>query len=72
MKGEELLHVLEGAVEVTLPLNSGPTSTQLNSGSIFGVPKAVWRFHAALAATFEFSATPGKSEHSTAADPRAV
>ena len=71
-EGEELLHVLQGAVEVTLLLDSGPASTRLDAGSIFVVPTGVWHSHTALSATVEFGATPGKSEHSTAADPRAV
>jgi len=68
--GEELLHVLEGAVEVTLLLDSGPVSMQLVAGSIFVVPTGVWHSHTALAATIEFGATPGAIEHSTADDPR--
>jgi quercetin dioxygenase-like cupin family protein len=73
-EGEELLHVLEGAVEVTLLLDSGPVSRRLDAGSIFVVPRGVWHAHTALAATVEFGATPDQShsEHSTAADPRAL
>jgi quercetin dioxygenase-like cupin family protein len=69
-EGQELLHVLEGAVEVTLMLESGPTSARLDAGSIFLVPTGVWHAHTPLAATIEFGATPGASDHSTAADPR--
>ena len=53
LEGEELLHVLEGAVEVTLLLDSGPTSTRLDAGAIFLVPTGVWHSHTALAASWE-------------------
>lgn len=46
--GEELLHVLKGAVEVTLLLESGPATRQLDAGSIFLVPAGVWHCHTAL------------------------
>jgi mannose-6-phosphate isomerase-like protein (cupin superfamily) len=68
--GEELLHVLEGAVQVGLLLDSGLASVRLDAGSIFVVPAGVWHSHTALAPTIEFGATPGRSEHSTADDPR--
>jgi quercetin dioxygenase-like cupin family protein len=71
-EGEELIHVLEGAVEVTLLLDSGPASTRVEAGSMVVIPIGVWHSHTALAATVEFGATPGKIEHSTAADPRGV
>jgi mannose-6-phosphate isomerase-like protein (cupin superfamily) len=41
-EGEELLHVLEGAVDVTLLLDSEPVITRLDAGSIFLVPSGVW------------------------------
>jgi mannose-6-phosphate isomerase-like protein (cupin superfamily) len=71
-EGEELLHVLEGAVDVTLLLDSESVITRLDAGSIFLVPSGVWHAHTPRAATVEFGATPGKSEHSTAPDPRVV
>jgi mannose-6-phosphate isomerase-like protein (cupin superfamily) len=71
-EGQELLHVLEGGVEVTLLLDSGPVTTRLDAGSIFVVPTGVWHSHTPLVATIELGATPGKSEHSTAADPRSA
>lgn len=69
-EGQEVLHVLEGSVEITLFLDSGPVGRRLDAGSLFVVPTNVWHAHTPLAATLEFGATPGKSEHSTAADPR--
>jgi quercetin dioxygenase-like cupin family protein len=45
VEGQELLHVLEGAVEVTLLLDSGPVTMRLDAGSIFLVPTGVWHSH---------------------------
>lgn len=69
-QGQELLHVLAGAVQVTLLVDSRQIIIRLDAGSIFVVPSAVWHSHTPLASTIEFGATPGKSQHSTAADPR--
>jgi quercetin dioxygenase-like cupin family protein len=68
--GEELLHVLKGAVRVTLLAESGPARVRLDTGSVLVIPRGVWHSHEPLAETIEFGATPGRSEHSTAADPR--
>jgi quercetin dioxygenase-like cupin family protein len=70
LEGQELLHVLEGAIEVTLLLESGTITTRLDAGSIFVVPVGVWHAHTPLTPAIEFGATPGRSEHSTAEDPR--
>jgi hypothetical protein len=70
LDGPELLHVLEGAVELTLMNDGGAVRMRVDAGSIFIVPAGVWHAHTPLAPTLEFGATLGKSEHSTADDPR--
>jgi mannose-6-phosphate isomerase-like protein (cupin superfamily) len=72
LEGDELLHVLSGAVDVTLLFDTEQRTVRLETGSLFLVPAGVWHAHAAASPTIEFGATPGKSEHSMASDPRLV
>ncbi len=67
--GEELLHVLEGEVDVTVITKEGPTTTVLKSGSVFVVPRGLWHRHYAREEVLEYGATPGKTEHSAAEEP---
>ena len=69
--GDELLHTLEGEVEVTLLRDGGPTKTRVRAGSMFVVPRGLWHRQIARAAVMQWGATPGRTEHSTAKDPRA-
>jgi mannose-6-phosphate isomerase-like protein (cupin superfamily) len=72
LENAELLHVLSGAIDVTLLFETEHVTIRLDSGSIFVVPAGVWHAHAAVTPTIEFGATAGKSEHSIAVDPRLV
>jgi len=69
--GDELLHVLDGAVDLTILGDEGPVHATLPAGSIFVCPRGLW--HRPLprpAATLLF-ATPGATtEASFAEDPR--
>ena len=40
--GDELLHVLEGAVDLTVLTDDGPTELRLDAGSVFVCPKGLW------------------------------
>jgi len=68
--GDELLHVLEGVVELTVLTGEGPVSTTLRSGSVFVVPRGMWHRQSASAPVLQWGATPGVTEHSMADDPR--
>ena len=41
-KGDELLHVLEGDLEITLLRDEGSEKTVLGAGTVFVVPRGVW------------------------------
>ena len=62
--GDELLHVLEGAVEVTVLADSGPSDTTVAAGSIFVVPRGLWhRQTAASPVTLLFATAADSTEH---------
>ncbi len=71
-KGDELVQILEGATTLTIMTESGPQSFKLAAGMIIVVPQGHWhRFHSAERVTV-LSATPQRTEHTRAEDPRAV
>lgn len=69
--GDELLQVIEGAVDVTVLSDDGPVEATVAAGAVFIVPRGLWhrqRPHGAVTLLF---ATPALgSEHSWAVDPR--
>lgn len=71
--GDELLHVLEGEVEITVLADSGPTVIRASAGSVFVCPQGLWhRQYAPDAVTILFGTPVRTSEISTLEDPRAV
>lgn len=69
-KGDELVHVLEGAATLTIMTDAGPQSFPLSAGMLIVVPEGRWhRFEAPDGVTV-LSATPQPTEHTAAADPR--
>ena len=69
-RGDELLHILEGELEMTLLLDEGPEKTLLRSGSVCVVPRGVWHRPHAMSDVAVFFVTPEQTESSTAEDPR--
>ena len=67
---DELLHVLEGEVEIILMTEDGPVRTELRAGSLCVVPRGLWHRHNVRTHLVEIYVTPGIVEHSMAADPR--
>jgi mannose-6-phosphate isomerase-like protein (cupin superfamily) len=66
---DELLYVVEGAVEVTVLVDEGPIVTAVPAGSVFVVPRGRWhRQHAREHAGLLFAT--GATEISWAEDPR--
>jgi mannose-6-phosphate isomerase-like protein (cupin superfamily) len=66
---DELLHVLEGAVDLTVLIEDGPRSVTLTAGSVFVVPRGLWhRQHAGTRTTLLFAT--GETDTSWADDPR--
>jgi uncharacterized cupin superfamily protein len=68
--GDELVHVLEGEVEITVLTAEGPDQTTVAAGSVFIVPKGHWHRQLARQSVTQFGATVGATEHSDAEDPR--
>ncbi len=66
--GDELLHVLEGELEMTLLDVS--EKTVLRAGSVFVVPRGVWHRPHAISDVSLFFVTPEHTESSSAEDPR--
>ena len=68
---EELLHVVEGQVEIEVLTDEGPVVTLIDEGSIFVVPRGHWHRHRHVGMVKEMYVTPGRSDMSFAEDPRA-
>lgn len=69
-KGDELVHVLDGAATLTIMTDEGPRSFALRAGMLIVVPQGHWhRFEAPDGVTV-LSATPQPTDHTAAADPR--
>ena len=69
-KGDELVHILEGAATLTVMTDDGPQSFEMTAGMLIVVPQGHWhRFHAPDGVTV-LSATPQPTDHTVAADPR--
>lgn len=69
---DELLHILEGEIEVEILPHDGGASTLANvkAGWFLVVPKGCWHRQTILTTSKELYLTPGQTLHSTSADPR--
>ncbi len=68
---EELLHVIEGEIEIEILPGEGPSSSHIvSSGSFLIVPQGHWHRQTMTKRTKEFYLTPGQSLHSGNQDPR--
>jgi quercetin dioxygenase-like cupin family protein len=67
---EELLQPIEGEVDIEVLTDDGPVVTTVRAGAVFVVPRGHWHRHRHRGVLKELFLTPGRSEHSTAADPR--
>jgi mannose-6-phosphate isomerase-like protein (cupin superfamily) len=71
-KGDELVHILDGAATLTIMTDTGPQSFTMTAGMLIVVPQGHWhRFHAPDGVTV-LTATPQPTDHTAAADPRTV
>src|SRR2546427_3010041 len=69
--GDELLHPLEGEVDVTVLTDSGPTHVTVRAGSVFVCPRGLWHRQLPRPAVTMFFGTPTENgEVSWAEDPR--
>jgi quercetin dioxygenase-like cupin family protein len=69
--GDELLHVIEGAVDVTVLTDEGPRQVGLDAGSVFVCPKGLWHRQLPRPSVTMLYGTPtNHGEVSFADDPR--
>ncbi len=69
--GDELLHVLDGAIDVTVLTPAGPTHVAMPAGSLFVCPRGLWhRQDPKTVATVLFATPTETTETSWAEDPR--
>ena len=71
LHGDELLHIIEGEVDITILTEGDPVNATLRAGSVFVVPQGLWHRQVARAPVTMLTATPTPTDHSDAADPRA-
>ena len=68
--GDELLHVLDGEVDVTILTDDGPVHRTLRAGSVFVCPRGLWHRQLARSGATGLYATPRPTDISFADDPR--
>jgi len=67
---DELLYVLDGAVDITLLAADGAAQVSVAAGSAFVVPRGLWHRQLARKGVTLLAAVPDNSEISEADDPR--
>jgi quercetin dioxygenase-like cupin family protein len=71
--GDELLHALDGEVDVSLLADDGPRRVRLRAGSVLVCPRGLWhRQLAAAPVTMLFATVTETSQVSFADDPRSI
>lgn len=69
-RGDELVHVLDGAATLTIMTADGPQAVELRAGMLVVVPQGHWHRFQVPAQVTVLTATPQPTEHSRADDPR--
>ncbi|HSB12306.1 MAG TPA: cupin domain-containing protein [Blastocatellia bacterium] len=68
--GDELLHILDGAVEVTTLTDQGPVRTTVRAGSVFVCPRDLWHWPRPVGEVSMLFLTAGQgTKHSRAKHP---
>ena len=70
LHGDELLHILDGEVDITVLTEGDPVHATLRAGSVFIVPQGLWHRQLARVPVTVLTATPTPTDHSDAEDPR--
>ncbi|HEY6330421.1 MAG TPA: cupin domain-containing protein [Blastocatellia bacterium] len=68
--GDELLHVVDGQVELTTLTDQGSVNNTLRAGSIFVCPEGLWHRQFSRSGVTAFFASPRPTDVSFAEDPR--
>lgn len=70
IEGDELLHVLDGEVELTILTEDQKVQKTIRAGQVFIVPRGVWHRQFARELVTALFATPQPTKISMAEDPR--
>jgi quercetin dioxygenase-like cupin family protein len=68
--GDELLHVLDGDVDVTILADDGPVQVTVPAGSVLVCPRGLWHRQRPKTTATLFFATPTATTETSWADPR--
>ena len=69
-KGDEIVHVLDGATTVTIMMDDGPQSFEMTAGMMIVIPQEHWHLFQAPDGVTLMTITPQPTEHIHADDPR--
>ncbi|ETX00375.1 MAG: hypothetical protein ETSY2_39240 [Candidatus Entotheonella gemina] len=71
-KGDEIVHILDGATKLTIMTDEGPQAFEMTAGMLVVVPQGCWhQFHSPDGVTV-MTVTPQPTEHIHANDPRSI
>ena len=71
-KGEEIVHILDGATTLTIMTDDGPQSFEMTAGMMIVVPQGHWHLFQAPDGVTMMTITPQPTEHIHADDPRSI
>ena len=68
-KGDELVHILDGATTLTIMTEDGPQSFEMTAGMLIVVPQGCWHRFQSPSGVTVLTATPQPTDHSFAENP---
>lgn len=71
-KGDEIVHIVDGAATLTIMTEDGPQSFDMTAGMMIIVPQSCWHLFQAPAGVTVMTVTPQPTEHIDAQDPRSI
>lgn len=71
-KGDEIVHILDGATTLTIMTDDGPQSFEMAAGMMIVVPQGCWHQFQAPTGVTVMTVTPQPTEHIHAEDPRSI
>jgi mannose-6-phosphate isomerase-like protein (cupin superfamily) len=71
-KGDEIVHILDGATTFTLMTDDGPKTFEMTAGMMIVVPQGHWHQFQSPDGVTVMTVTPQPTEHLHADDPRSI
>ncbi len=71
-RGDEIVHVLDGATLFTIMTDDGPQQFEMTKGMMVVVPQGYWHLFEAPTGVTIVTITPQPTEHIGADDPRSI